>query len=150
MTIQSRLAAIVDEANAEIEEMERPANDAAALEDEVTRMDHKPDDIPADVWELIQDNGRLATERLNEILASPRFTRLRAGDQAKLIALAQNRAYGQPKTNNAASQASRKKGGAGDVTASELRQLASRATLPEYKRTAVPLDDIEDATILPN
>lgn len=126
------------------------AAQAKEVEAEIEEHSLRPDDIPADVWNLIQDNGRLATERLNEILASPRFTRLRAGDQAKLIALAQNRAYGQPKTNNAASQASRKKGGAGDVTASELRQLASRATLPEYKRTAVPLDDIEDATILPN
>jgi hypothetical protein len=76
--------------------------------------------------------------------------RLRAGDQAKLIALAQNRAYGMPKTNNAASQANRKRGGASDVTAATLRDLASRAALPEYKQSGKSLEDIEDATILPN
>ena len=124
--------------------------EAEQVEAEIEEHSLRPDDIPADVWELIQENGRLATERLNEILASPRFTRLRAGDQAKLIALAQNRAYGMPKTNNAAATANRKRGGLMDATASELRDLASRAALPEYKRTAIDLSKIEDAVTVPN
>jgi hypothetical protein len=120
---------------------------AAAVEAEVQEMAIKPDDIPNDVWELIQENGALATQRLNEILSSPRFTRLRAGDQAKLIALAQNRAYGMPKQNTAAMNG-KNRGLAGDVTASELRDLAARAALPEYKRIGKhPLDDIEDAIL---
>lgn len=122
---------------------------AKVVEAEVEEHSLRPDDIPKDVWNLVQENGRLATERLNEILASPRFPRLRAGDQAKLIALAQNRAYGMPKTNNAAAAANRKRGGASDVTAATLRNLASRAALPEYKRSG-KLEDVEDATILPN
>lgn len=117
---------------------------------EIQEMALKPDDIPAEVWAMIQENGELATRRLNEILGSPRFARLRAGDQAKLIALAQNRAYGMPKTNNAAS-AGKRRGTSGDVTATELRQLASRAALPEYSRIGkMELDDAEDAVILPN
>ncbi len=111
------------------------------VEAEVERVDFRPDDIPEDVWQLIQENGRLATERLNEILASPKFLRLRAGDQAKLIGLAQERAYGKPKVNTTRGNAR----GARftDVTAGELAELAHRTTLPEYKRSR--LADIEDA-----
>lgn len=105
-------------------------------------MDFKPDNIPQEVWDLILENGELATRRLNEILTSPRFHRLRAGDQAKLIALAQNRAYGLPATQK--SDASKRVAGASDVTQSELQRLTSRAALPEYRRNA----KIEDAEIM--
>ncbi len=110
-------------------QLQEQAKAEAAKEVEVEIEEHslRPDDVPADVWELIQENGRLATERLNELLSSPRFSRLKASDQARLIALAQNRAYGMPKTNNAAAAANRKRGGASDVTASTLRNLAERA-----------------------
>lgn len=90
----------------------------------------KPDEMPADVWELVQENGRVATERLHEILTSERFKRLRASDQAKLIKLAQDRAYGVP----TASRASDKKGGPViDMTSEEMRAIANRAKLPEYR-----------------
>lgn len=112
--------------------------DAAATEAELERMDGRPEDIPEDVWEMIQENGRLATERLHEILISPKFMRLRAGDQAKLISLAQNRAYGMPKTNKV--DPNKHRGTLIDVTASELNDLAHRATLPEYKRVDRHLD----------
>lgn len=89
----------------------------------------KPDNVPHDVWLLIQENGRLATERLNEILRSPRFHRLRASDQAKLISLAQNRAYGAPQ----APKEDKNKGRFVDLTADEMRTLSKKATLPEYR-----------------
>lgn len=111
------------------------------VEAEVELLDFRPDDIPDDVWQLIQENGRLATERLNEILASPKFMRLRAGDQAKLIGLAQERAYGKPKVNSSRGQGRGAK--FTDVTARELSDLAHRTTLPEYSRSK--LTDIEDA-----
>jgi len=97
----------------------------------------RPADIPADVWQIVQDNGRLATERLNELLASPRFMRFRPGDQAKLIALAQNRAYGTPKSNSSSTQKG-KRGAASDVTATVLRDLVERTTLPEYNTRGKP------------
>jgi len=119
----SRLAAALQKAD---------TIEAANVEEEVTLMIAAPDDVPADVWELIQENGRVATERLNELLTSPRFTRLKAGDQARLIALGQNRAYGMPKANNANKDNRRVSGG--DVTAAELNNLVGRATLPEFQR----------------
>lgn len=114
------------------------------VEAEVEKLDFRPDNIDAETWALIQENGRIATERLNEILVSPKFLRLRAGDQAKLIALAQNRAYGLPQTNR--HDSNKRKGTITDVTASELRQLADRTTLPEYKlvRNTVEIDDAEE------
>lgn len=90
----------------------------------------KPDNVPADVWALVQDNGRLATERLNEILGSPRFHRMKASDQARFIKLAQDRAYGQPGQANDGN----KKGLVIDITAQEMAKLAKRAELPEYMR----------------
>lgn len=126
---------------------------AQAVEGEIEELNARPDDIPKEVWDLMQENGRIATERLHEILSSPRFMRYKPADQAKLITLAQNRAYGMPKTNNAAN--SRKRGSAFDVTAAELHDLARRALLPEYKGAPqseglTSPDSIEEAEILPN
>lgn len=121
---------------------EAEKNAEAAIVVELEEMNAKPDDIPADVWQMIQENGRIATERLNEILTSPRFMRLKAGDQAKLIALAQSRAYGNPKTSGAGE--AKRRVGRGDVVADELHKLAYRATLPEYKKE-LTADVVEDA-----
>lgn len=90
----------------------------------------KPDEMPADVWELVQENGRVATERLHEILTSERFKRLRPGDQAKLIKLAQDRAYGLP---TSAKPANNKAGAVIDMSSEEMRQLADKSRLPEYR-----------------
>lgn len=111
---------------------------------EVETLDFRPDNIDADTWALIQEGGRLATERLVEILSSPKFMRLRAGDQAKLIALAQNRAYGLPQTNRFDS--GKRKGQSTDVVAAELRALVDRTTLPEYRgvKSTVDIDDAEE------
>lgn len=123
---------------------------AEVLEEEtkdgvVEVLDGRPDNIPAEVWDLIQENGELATKRLNEILTSPRFHRIRAGDQAKLIALAQNRAYGMPQSNR--DNSSKRQTNASDVTQAALNALASRAALPEYRRSNNAV--VEDAVIVP-
>ena len=123
------------------------AEDKAKVEAEVESgevrvMDFRPDNISQEVWDLIQENGELATMRLNEILSSPRFHRIRASDQAKLIALAQNRAYGMPQM--AAKDASKRQAGSSDVTQAELNNLVYKATLPEYKR----VNRIDDAEIV--
>lgn len=115
-------------------------NDKVAIEGELDRLDGRPDTIPQDVWDEIQENGRLATTRLNEILRSPRFGRLRASDQAKLIALAQNRAYGNPVAPKQEA-ASRKRGGTKDVINAELDNLAYRSSLPEYRKVGVKSDE---------
>jgi hypothetical protein len=114
-----------------------------AIEAEVEDLSFRPDNIDAETWAIILENGRLATERLNEILRSPSWVRLKAADKAKLIQLAQNRAYGLP-AQNKNGDGSKRKAGIGDVTAAELRDLASRAALPEYRNTKVSLD-VEDA-----
>lgn len=121
---------------------------AAEVENNVVEvMDFRPDNISQEVWDLIQENGELATRRLNEILHSPRFPRLRASDQAKLIALAQNRAYGMPHNNNATG--SKRSGSVSDVTQAELNDLAARAALPEYRRSGIPREDtIDDAEVV--
>lgn len=113
----------------------------AEVETEV--MSFRPDEIPAEVWETIQENGKLATERLHAILSSPKFMRYRPGDQAKLIKLAQDRAYGLPKSGN--TQSSGKRSGiARDVTQHELNALVAKATLPEYKLTRATIEDAEE------
>lgn len=115
------------------------------VEAEVTELFTKPDDIPSDVWNLIQENGRLATERLNSLLSSPRFARYKVADQAKLIAMAQDRAYGKARTNSAAVEAKRR-GGMFDATAEAMSELSRRAQLPEYSRSKK--DEVEDAVVL--
>lgn len=105
----------------------------ARVEAEIVQL-NQPDNIPHDVWLLIQENGRLATERLNELLNSQRFHRLKASDQAKLIQLAQDRAYGRPdpgvkRTIKTVSHEM------SDATAHSLRLLTDRTSLPEYARS---------------
>ncbi len=68
--------------------------------------------------------------------------RYRPGDQAKLIDLAQKRAYGAFTTHTKKDNA--RGGNARDVTAHVLNNLLNRTTLPEYKGTQV----IDDAEIL--
>lgn len=124
-----------------LSEQPTAAQQREQVDQEIERLDFRPDDIDADTWALIQENGRLATERLYQILSSPKFLRLRAGDQAKLISLAQNRAYGMPKTNKA--EDGRRKGTFKDVTAEALNSLVHRASLPEYQ-TKQP-NEVDDA-----
>lgn len=100
----------------------------------------KPDSIPHDVWIVVQENGRLATERLNEILNSRQFMRLRAGDQAKLIKLAQDRAYGAPQ----AQKETKNTGKFFDMTAEEMNKLSKRAALPEYRGAPERKKGLED------
>lgn len=113
---------------------EAEAVSVKAVEAEVERLDGRPDNIDAETWELIQDTGREACARLYEIITGPRFHRIRAGDQAKLIALAQNRAFGMPMVTKSP-EIGRRKGSMLDVTASELRDQAARALLPEYNQS---------------
>lgn len=91
------------------------------------------DRIPDDVWDIMQDTGRVATQRLLELLNSTRFHRLRTSDQAKLIQLAQDRAYGRAdngvkRTIKAVITAD------SDATATALARMNTRAILPEFNR----------------
>lgn len=122
------------------------ASKEAVVEEIEAATSFRPDDVPEDVWRQIQDNGRLATELLGQILESPRFLRYRPSEQAKLIALAQNRAYGMPKAAVNTQANGKRRAGSMDVTQHALNNLVSRATLPEYKNVvvAVELDDEDD------
>lgn len=132
-------------------ELEQHKDEAAPTHDQVRQeiaaealtYVGKPDEMPADVWELVQENGRVATERLHEILTSERFKRLRSSDQARLIKLAQDRAYGIP--------AASKPAGGGknqiiDMTSEQMRQLADRSRLPEYRYA----ETVERKDVTPN
>lgn len=83
-------------------------------------------------WLLIQENGSLATLRLNELLKSKRFHRLKASEQARLIQLAQDRAYGRPDPGIKRSVKLTLSAGA-DATAQALADLTHKARLPEYR-----------------
>ncbi len=119
----------------------KQVNDAT-VEGEVEAMDFRPDHIDADTWELMQENGRMATERLNEILLSPKFMRLKPSDQARFIKLAQDRAFGVPVTHKVDNTG--RGGKFNDVTAATLRQLVDRTSLPEYQGSTLTVD-IDDA-----
>jgi hypothetical protein len=107
------------------------AQESAAVDREVAQIykPGKPDHVDDQTWDLIQETGREACARLHEIITGPRFSRLRAGDQAKLIKLAQERAFGTIISNRAEKKAVRT-----NTTAEELGKLADRARLPEYRK----------------
>jgi len=124
----------LDQVNNQIEE-----ENAVVVASELERLDGRPDTIPQHVWDLIRENGELATTRLNELLRSPRFSRYKVADQAKLIALAQDRAYGKPSAPK--QTGGRRKGGSRDVVNTELDNMAYRTTLPEYRKVGVNDND---------
>jgi hypothetical protein len=98
--------------------------------------------IPDHDWTLIQENGTLATQRLNELLKSKRFHRLKASEQARLIQIAQDRAYGRPDPGIKRSVKLTLSGGA-DATAQALADLTAKARLPEYRTSQ--RQDAQDA-----
>jgi hypothetical protein len=73
-----------------------PQPDSDTTADAVTLMATEGGDIPAHVWEALQQAGELAAGRLREILASPKFSQFAPTAQARLIELALTRAYGLP------------------------------------------------------
>lgn len=101
---------------------------------EFTRQSEKSENerISDHDWALMQENGSLATLRLNELLKSKRFHRLKASEQARIIQLAQDRAYGRPDPGIKRSVKLTLSGGA-DATAQALADLSAKARLPEYR-----------------
>ena len=118
---------------------------SADVSAEIVKLNNEPhnDSIPADVWAVMQENGRIATERLNELLTSTRFHRLKAGEQAKLIALAQDRAYGRADPGIKRVVKATANRSDMDATSAALARLSSRASLPEYRNAS-------DAEIIPS
>jgi len=96
----------------------------------------KPDAIPDHVWQTLQDAGSAASERLLALLTGKSFERLKAGDQARLIQLALDRAYGPPVKASMSLQLS---GSVSDAVAESLGRLASH-DLPEMRRKAPSRD----------
>jgi hypothetical protein len=76
---------------------------------------------------LLQSAGHTAAERLDELLRSSGFKRLRPSEQAKLIELALNRAYGPPIKREMSVTLS---GNVSDAVAASLARL-SAYDLPE-------------------
>lgn len=82
--------------------------------------------IPSHVWQLLQQAGEEAAQRLNELLSSPSFHKQKTSDQVRLIELALVRAYGLPVRRQISVELSSKDG---DAIAASLSSLADR--LPE-------------------
>lgn len=95
-----------------------------------------PEHVPDDVWQVMQENGRQATQRLQELLTSARFHRLKTSDQARLIALAQERAYGKP--DPGVKRSVKVHAHVSDATALALAKAADRTRLPEYRGPTHP------------
>ena len=93
--------------------------------------------IPHDVWQLMQQNGQLATTRLNEMLQAHNFYRLKGSEQTRLIALAQDRAYGKSDAGIKRTIKTTVSVQMRDATAQTLAKLDVRASLPEYNRQRV-------------
>jgi len=91
----------------------------------------RPTSIPAEAWEALQEAGHAAAERLRELITARSFERLRPAEQARLIALALDRAYGPPVKREMTLSLS------GDVTDAVADSLArlSGADLPETRKS---------------
>tara|TARA_R110000823_G_scaffold5692_6_gene22457 strand:- start:251 stop:634 length:384 start_codon:yes stop_codon:yes gene_type:complete len=110
----------------------RMANEIARIEPKkgVVEGDKgRPDNIPPATWAALSEAGHVAAERLLSLLQGPAFMRLKAGDQARLIELAMNRAYGPPIKRELSLSLS---GQVSDAVAESLGRLAG-AELPEMR-----------------
>jgi len=92
-------------------------------------MEARRGDIPPETWALIQQAGHKAAERLLDLIEKPAFSRMKVTDQARLIELALNRAYGPPIQKSATLALS---GKISDAVADELARL-SEQDLPENR-----------------
>jgi hypothetical protein len=88
----------------------------------------RPPDIPPETWQALQDAGHSAAERLRDLLQAKAFERLKPSDQARLIELALNRAYGPPIKREMSLTLS---GNVSDAVAASLARL-SAVDLPEF------------------
>lgn len=94
-----------------------------------TPADGKPDAMPPEAWEALQQAGTRAAERLRDLIEANSFKRLKPTDQARLIQLALDRAYGPPVKREMSLTLS---GTVSDAVAESLGRLAS-ADLPEMR-----------------
>jgi hypothetical protein len=103
------------------------ANHSAVAETPDEGAAKRPDNIPPATWQALSEAGHVAAERLLDLLQGKSFERLKAGDQARLIELALNRAYGPPIKREMSLTLS---GTVSDAVAESLSNLAS-VDLPE-------------------
>lgn len=73
-----------------------PAVIPSTTSDKGSDVAPKPDSVPAHVWTTLQAAGERAADKLLDMLSSKKFDRLRPSEQARLVELALNRAYGPP------------------------------------------------------
>ena len=93
-----------------------------------TPADGRPDAVPPATWEALQEAGHRAAERLRDMIEAKSFERLKPSDQARLIQLALDRAYGPPVKREMSLTLT---GNVSDAVAESLGRLAS-AELPEF------------------
>ena len=90
----------------------------------------RPDNIPPATWQALSEAGHQAAERLLDLIKAKSFERLKPTDQARLIELALNRAYGPPIKREMSLTLS---GNVSDAVAESLGALAG-TSLPEFSR----------------
>jgi len=105
-----------------------PADDTADTEQQ------RPTAIPPNVWVLLQSAGERAAGKLNDMLSSAKFDRLKPTEQSRLIELALNRAYGPPIKREMSLQLT---GNVSDAVAASLASL-SATDLPELSGKPKP------------
>lgn len=91
--------------------------------------------MPQSVWEMVQQSGALASQRLHELMSNPKFSKMSPKDQLAAIQIAMTMAYGPGGAPTKhlhlhASNTPKNPGG------NELNNLASfsRRSLPEFSK----------------
>ena len=101
--------------------------------------------MPKDVKEAIQRSGRVAVQRMEELLEAERFATLDPKVQVRLIEVAMQRAYGKP-----SEEAPRHLEVSGNVEhhhALSMKELVGRLkNLPEFRNARPALRDAEEVS----
>tara|TARA_R110002167_G_scaffold74809_6_gene209113 strand:- start:1162 stop:1569 length:408 start_codon:yes stop_codon:yes gene_type:complete len=104
------------------------------VDDTADDTQQRPSAIPPNVWVLLQSAGERAAGKLNDMLSSIKFDRLKPTEQARLVELALNRAYGPPIKREMSLQLT---GNVSDAVAASLASL-SATDLPELSGKPKP------------
>jgi hypothetical protein len=108
--------------------MTQPSNIVPIQEGAESAAEGRPDAIPPEVWQDLQGAASMAAQRLRDLIEKKSFERLKPSDQARLIELAFNRAYGPPIKREMSLTLS---GTVSDAVAESLGRLAA-SDLPEF------------------
>lgn len=102
-----------------------------------------PERVPQHVWAVLQAAGEEAAAKLLALLRSPSFDRLSVRDQARLMTLAMDRAYGKADGGLKRSVKVHLSADGQDAVTASLERLSGAATLPEHRARDVTPETTE-------